>query len=142
MKNLTLLSLGIFAITACINPKNSATESAEAQTETVQTIGGDRDEHGCLTAAGETWSELKQSCVQIFSIGQRLNPFEVNDNEAVISAFILFNDDQSKLELFLPDEKETILLDKGEDEVYQNETVKFDAKDSALYLNDELKYKG
>lgn len=129
-------------MTACNNPQNNASENTEAQTETVQTIGGDKDEHGCLTAAGETWSELKQPCVQIFSIGQRLNPFKVNDNEAVISAFVLFNDDQSKLELFLLDEKETILLDKGEAEVYQNDTVKFDAKDSALYLNDELKYKG
>ena len=142
MKKVALLSLGIFALTACNNPKNNSSKNAEEQTITEQPrVGGDTDEHGCLMAAGETWSEIKQGCVQVFEIGQRLNPIEVTNGDAIISAFVVFNDDKSKLELFLPNEKGTIVLDKGEEEVYQNDSVRFDAKDSVLYINNEKKYK-
>jgi hypothetical protein len=142
MKKVALLSLGIFVLTACNNQKNNSSENAEEQTATEQsTIGGDKDEHGCLTASGETWSEIKQGCVQIFDIGQRLNPIEVNNEEAVISAFVLFNDDKSKLELFLPNEKGTTILNKAEGNVYENDSLKFDTKDSTLYINNEKKYK-
>ena len=138
MKKVALLSLIIFAFTACNNPnKNNSSKKTEEQ----PTIGGDKDEHGCLISAGETWSELMQNCIQIFNIGQRLNPIEVNDEEAVISAFILFNEDKSKLELFLPNEKATVILDKTEDSLFQNDSLKFDVTDSSLYINNEKKYK-
>lgn len=29
-----------------------------------QTIGGDKDEHGCLIAAGYSWCEAKQECIR------------------------------------------------------------------------------
>jgi len=32
--------------------------------ETVKPIGGDKDEHGCLIAAGYTWCEAKQKCLR------------------------------------------------------------------------------
>src|SRR5690606_38117133 len=135
-------SLGLFALTACNNPKNSS-ENTDAQTTTESTtIGGEKDEHGCLVGAGETWSELKQSCVQIFDVGQRLNPVEVADGEAVISAFVLLADDQSKAELFLPAEEGTVILDRGEGETYQKDSFKFNAAESALYINDDVTFKG
>ncbi len=31
-----------------------------------QTIGGDKDEHGCLIAAGYSWCEAKQKCLRIW----------------------------------------------------------------------------
>ena len=142
MKKVALLSLGIFALTACNNPQNKSVENTEEQTAIEPTtLGGEKDEKGCLTAAGETWSEIKQGCVQIFNVGQRLNPIEVNNGEAVISAFVLLNDDKSKLELFMPDEIETIILEKGAADVYQNDSLKFDAKDAVLSINNEKKYK-
>lgn len=142
MKKTALLSLGIFALTACNNPKNNSAENAEEQTTTEQiTVGGDKNEHGCLISSGETWSKIKQGCVQIFNIGQRLNPIEVNNKEAVISAFVLFNGDKSKLELFLPSQKETIILNKEKEEIYQNDSLRFDAKESTLYINNQKKYK-
>jgi|SRR5690606_6056659 len=141
MEKVVLLSLGLFALTACNNPKSSS-ENTDAQTTAESAaVGGEKDEHGCLVAAGETWSELKQSCVQIFDIGQRLNPVEVADGEAVISAFVLLSDDQSKAELFLPEEEETVILDKGEGETYQKDSVRYDAAASALYIGDEMTYK-
>lgn len=63
-----------------------------------QTVGGEKDDRGCLTAAGETWSELKQNCIQVFNSAQQLNPVATNTDEAVISAFVLFDDDKSKVE--------------------------------------------
>ncbi len=141
MEKIILLSLGLFALTACSNPKSSSENTEEQTTIESTTIGGEKDEHGCLVAAGESWSELKQSCVQIFDIGQRLNPVEVAEGEAVISAFVLLSDDQSKAELFLPEEEGTVILDKGEGETYQKDSYKFDAAESALYINDEMTYK-
>jgi hypothetical protein len=83
-------------------------------TEKVQNIGGQKDEHGCITATGATWSELAKECIQLFNIAKRLNPVDVRKGDAVISAFVLFNDDQSKVELFLPDnDRKSIILNKS-----------------------------
>lgn len=142
MKKLTLLILLIFALIACNNPRSSSSKNTEKQMNTESSaVGGEKDEHGCLTAAGETWSELKQNCIKVFDVAQRLNPVEVNDGEAVISAFALFNDDKSKVELFLPETLSASVLDKSEGEIYQNDTYKFDGENSELYINNELKYK-
>jgi len=141
MKKVVVLSLGFFVLTACNKAKNDSSENTEEQITTEELIGGEKDKHGCLTAAGETWSELQQGCIQVFEVGQRLNPIEVAEGEAVISTFVLFNDDRSKLELFLPNKNETIILDKNEEELYQNDTFRFDTKDLTLYIDDKQMYK-
>ena len=142
MRKVVLLSIGIFALTACNNQKSNSSENKEEQTVTEQsTVGGDKDEHGCLTAAGETWSQLKQSCIQIFNVGQRLNPIETKDGEAVISAFVLFNDDKSEAELFLPNTQSNTILKTTDKKSYENGEYKFDATESTLYINNEKKYK-
>lgn len=143
MKKVTLMTMLIFALMACNNTNNKSSENTEEPTETEQTVvGDDRDDRGCLVSAGETWSELMQSCVQVFEIGQRLNPIDVSDSEAEISAFVLFNDDKSQVEVFLPSEKETTILEKGEEDVYGNDSLKYDAKDSTLHVDGEAKYRG
>ncbi|MFA7617044.1 MAG: hypothetical protein WCY16_10735 [Weeksellaceae bacterium] len=142
MRNVVLLSIGIFALTACNNQKSNSPESKEEQTVTEQSaVGEDKDEHGCLTAAGETWSQLKQSCIQIFNIGQRLNPIETKDEEAVISAFVLFNDDKSEAELFLPNTQSNTILKATDNQNYESGEYKFNANESTLYINNEKKYK-
>jgi len=142
MRKVALLSIGIFALTACNSPKSNSSENTEKQTVTEQsTVGGDKDEHGCLTSAGETWSQLKQSCIQIFNVGQRLNPIETKDGEAVISAFVLFNDDKSEAELFLPNTQSNTILKTTDKKSYENGEYKFDATESTLYINNEKKYK-
>lgn len=53
MKKVILL-LGVFALTACANPKNNSSKNIEEQTAVDQaTVGGEKDENGCLTSAGE-----------------------------------------------------------------------------------------
>lgn len=119
-KNIILSLIGLILLTACKNnhPK--------------PIIGGNKDEYGCLTSAGQTWSELKQSCIQVFNEGKRLNPIDHKENTATISAFVLFNDDHSKAELFLPDEH-NIILDKVSNQIYQKGEVKYDKKNGTLY---------
>ena len=142
MKKIALLSLGLFTLVACNNnQKNGSSENIDEQKTTQQPIGGEKDDHSCLVGAGETGSELKQNCIQVFNVGQRLNPTEPKEGEAVMSAFVLLNEDSSKVELFLPgNEKQTVVLDKSEGDVFQNDVYKFDAKETALYINGEKQY--
>lgn len=66
-------------MTACNNaPKHNESEKVADQSKKEETpsIGGSKDEHGCLVAAGQTWSEIKQGCIQVFNVGLRLNPTE------------------------------------------------------------------
>jgi len=145
MKKLAFIVMTLVTLAACNNaPKHNQSEKIADQSkkEATPSIGGSKDEHGCLVAAGQTWSEIKQGCIQVFNVGLRLNPTEKKEGEAVISAFVVVSDDQSKLELFLPDNKNTIILDKVENNVYQKDSYKYDAKKSALYENNTIKYKG
>ncbi len=137
MKKLALLMLGVITLVACNSPKNNSSENSEEVTTEQAAIGGEQDDHGCLIAAGEVWSELQQNCVQIFNIGQRLNPIEQNEEDAVLSAFVLFSEDSSQVELFLPDEEGSVILNKDENDIYQNDTFKFDSNESALYKDNE-----
>lgn len=145
MKKLAFIVMSLVTLTACNNaPKHSESEKVTDQSkkEVAPSIGGSKDEHGCLVAAGQTWSEIKQGCIQVFNVGLRLNPTETKEGEAVISAFVVVSDDKSKLELFLPDNKNTIILDKVENDIYQKDSYKYDAKKSVLYENNTIKYKG
>ncbi|RKO72724.1 hypothetical protein D7322_04590 [Sphingobacterium puteale] len=145
MKKIAILALGVILFAGCNNTQQSkSTESTEDKTkEETPSIGGDKDEHGCLVGAGQTWSEVKQGCIQVFNVGTRLNPVDSKEGDAVISAFVVINDDKSKMELFLPDDnKTTIILDKTEDNLYQKDIYKYDAKKSDLYVDGTIKYKG
>ena len=145
MKKIAMLALSVILFAGCNNAQQSkSTGKTEDQAkEETPSIGGDKDEHGCLVGAGQTWSELKQGCIQVFNIGTRLNPVDTKEGDAVISAFAVANDDRSKMELFLPDDnKTTIILDKTKDNLYEKDIYKYDAKKSDLYINGTVKYKG
>ena len=60
-KNIWIIVSGLVCFSAC--------RSVQAP----QLIGGNKDEHGCLTAAGYTWSELRRDCIRIFEDGVRVN---------------------------------------------------------------------
>lgn len=134
------LVLGLFTLVACNNTPKSATNSQEELSKEVQQVGGDKDDHGCLVGAGETWSTLKQTCLRLFEAGVRLDPIST-EQSAVISAFVVYNDDQSKLELFVPEEEKTsFILDRKEENLYEDDTYKFDAKEGVLYIHGEKQY--
>ncbi|WP_293879251.1 MULTISPECIES: hypothetical protein [unclassified Sphingobacterium] len=146
MRKLACIVAGLVTLAACNNAQrdnettHSATDSVKGETPS---IGGSKDEHGCLVSAGQTWSEIKQGCIQVFTIGFRLNPVDVEKGKAVISAFVVLSEDKSKAELFLPEaSKNNILLDKVDNDIYQKDSYRYDAKKSVLYVNDAIKYKG
>lgn len=142
MRKTVFILMSVFVLAACNSTKNnsSKTDTEQPNTEKTTKVGGEKDEHGCLTSAGETWSQLKQSCIQIFNVGQRLNPIETKDGEAVISAFVLFSDDKSEVELFLPNTKSNTILKTADKETYENGEYKYSTKDSSLYVNGTKAY--
>lgn len=100
-------------------------------------VGGDRDKHGCIGSAGYTWSAIKNECVRLFEVGIRLNPSVLKPNQAVISAFIIFNESQSKAELFIPNKNPLILnrkIDQG-NPTWSNKNFKlFPTKENKGYF--------
>ena len=116
MKKTFTLSVVALAFTACNNgtpqqTDNAAEEPTTPQQETLE--GGDRDEHGCIGSAGYSWSALRGECIQVFEVGTRLNPVDVEQEEAVISAFIVCKEgDNSQVELFITGEDQNPILKK------------------------------
>lgn len=138
------LTLTLFVCIACnkTNTKtaNGSIEEEHSQKEQMKAVGGEKDNHGCISATGETWSELRQTCLRVFEEGLRLDPIQT-EGEAIISAFVIFNKDQSKVEVFLPQEDVTsIILDKKAIDNYENDIYKFDAKEVVLYIKGEKQY--
>ena len=100
MKKVFITVISMLALAACNNnaqQQDTAAADSTAQAQEAPAIGGDRDEHGCIPSAGQSWSQLRQECVQVFEVGTRLNPVEKKEGEAVISAFVLFNDAEQAL---------------------------------------------
>lgn len=140
MNRLNLLAFVLVMFTACSGSPEKAEEKIKR--EPVK-VGAEKDEHGCIPSAGYTWSVLKNGCIQVFSVGFRLNPITVQEGEEVISAFVLMSDDQARVELFLPDDHQhTVVLDKVGDLVYENKTYRYDAVKSILSINGKEVYKG
>lgn len=135
MKKNALFIFAAFSLASCFNQKST---TGTKITEEIS-IGGARDDHGCLTAAGQTWSQLKQSCLQVFDEGVRLNPITAQGS-AVFSAFVLFSEDKSKLELFLPSEKKSFILSKFGSEEYVQGIYKYNVKNSTLYIDNVESY--
>lgn len=135
MKKILILAFSLFVFTACSNNQEKSADDENV----VKEIGGDKDEHGCLIGAGETWSKLQENCIQVFNVAKRLNPIETKDGEAVISAFALLNDDQSKVELFIADG--SVILEKGEDGKFKNDTYLYDEENGTLSINGAEAYK-
>ncbi|PJG83871.1 hypothetical protein [Caviibacterium pharyngocola] len=71
-------------------------------------VGGEKDEYGCLPAAGYSWSKLKQECVQPFSIADIKLDDPANDTLAV---YVILSADRSQAEVFAADFPSSRLLD-------------------------------
>lgn len=101
MRNGLYLLLVACMMTACRTSK------------TAQSIGGQKDEHGCLVAAGYTWSDLKKDCVRLFDEAEKVSD-PANPEE--ITTYVLFSTDNSKAELFRPSTKGSeIMIRNGQE---------------------------
>ena len=143
MKKAVVLSGIVLSMFSCNSPKKEEVKEEKVNTEEIQEplVGADRDEHGCITSAGFSWSELQQTCVQLWEAGVRLNPVEVKGDDSVISAFVLFNKDESKAEVVLPNKEGSVILDKKAENLYEKGEYLYDNKEGALSINGKVAYK-
>ncbi|MDN3706730.1 hypothetical protein QW060_20480 [Myroides ceti] len=143
MKKIGYLSLVILSMVSCdkIFKQNDVTEKADDQIN--ELMGGEKDEHGCIVSAGYTWSEVTQNCIRVFEEGYRLNPIndlQEDENSSVISAFVVFDKEKTKAEIFLPQNDSGIVLEKKEEDIYANEQYKLDAKKYTLAVDDVIRF--
>lgn len=124
----TLLILGVLVFISCGKKEQQEETKATPESTVIDTtveskiVGADEDIHGCKSSAGYTWSELKKECVRLFEIGTRLNPMNEKDNESTAtSAFVIFEENGNKAELFVVSEPNPIILErKSEGDSYVN----------------------
>ena len=74
-----------------------------------QTAGGDKDKHGCRASAGYTFSVIKNDCIRVFEQEIKLNEVNPTGMSTSISA-VIFSDDKTKAEVFMPGKKGGIIL--------------------------------
>ena len=143
MKKAVILSGIVLSMLSCNSPKKGEVKEEKVNTEETQEplVGADRDEHGCISSAGVSWRELQQTCVQLWEAGVRLDPIEVKQGDAVISAFVLFNKDESKAEVVLPNKEGSVILGKKSENLYEKGEYLYDDKEGALSINGKVVYK-
>ncbi|ESU25109.1 hypothetical protein FEDK69T_00750 [Flavobacterium enshiense DK69] len=112
-------------------------------------LGTDKDEKGCVTSAGYVWSQTKNNCIRVFEEGFRLTPYhssadtiDVDGEQATLNAYVIFNEEKSIAELFLPDSKKSILLQReNEGEPYVKDDWKLEAqKGYVLKKGSQIEY--
>ena len=120
-KFLPLFLLSIFFVSCDHILKDRGSEPEEIPEKKV-VLGTDKDEQGCVVSAGYKWSLLRKECIRVFDEGYRLNPLnELKEEGTAISAFIIFNEDKTVAELFLPNSEKSFLLPKHEEGVYKSD---------------------
>lgn len=107
-KNIWIIVIGLVIFSAC---KSS---------QTPQSIGGDKDRHGCLTAAGYTWSELRRDCIRVFEDGVRINDPALPSS---VTSYAVFAADSSRVEVFRPSPFRNEML-KRQGDVWQGKSCK------------------
>jgi len=126
-----ILFFGLLAAISCgkkseVSSTDMAVDSVKTETMIVvdsikePVVGADSDSHGCKASAGYTWSELKQKCIRIFEEGTKLSAYESQNQSAELAAFVIFESNGNKAELFLPNEKPIILERKSEGDQFVN----------------------
>jgi hypothetical protein len=106
MKTKTLLLPLLLAVTSVIFAQ-----------QTQPKVGADKDAHGCIASAGYTYSQLKKECIRTFEQKIQLKEFVTKGN---YTAAVLFNKDQSKAEIFLKEEKTSIILNRFTKGIWKN----------------------
>ena len=144
MKKAIVLSGIVLSMFSCNSPKKEGVKEnlSPKVEEQEELVGADRDQHGCITSAGFSWSELQQTCVQLWEAGVRLDPVEEKEGDVVISAFVLFNKDEPKAEkIILPNKEGSVILDKKSENLYEKDEYLYDDKEGTLSINGKVVYK-
>lgn len=120
MKKISLFFLISIVLISCKQMSETETDPNDTAQKVKDTtvVGADQDENGCLASAGYTWSKVNKECVKIFT-GIQLNPTNDQANEdMVLSAYVLFNENGDQAEVFLPNEESVVLTKTSEDKTW------------------------
>lgn len=97
-------------------------------------IGSGTDEHGCLVAAGQSFSKIKNGCVQVFDVADvRLG----DPDNATLAIYGIFSADKSRVEIFWASLPQSEILSKVKGGCY----VSKDGKISLLKTKSGKGYK-
>ncbi|WP_159799443.1 hypothetical protein [Flavobacterium sp. MK4S-17] len=121
MKKLIFMALVLPALISCdFVLKDRDDDAVKVKTGNKVILGTDKDANGCVTSAGYKWSELRGECIRPFDEGYRLNTADDLKEEGMeLSAFVIFEKEGNKAELFLPNTTKTIILtQEGKDAPY------------------------
>jgi hypothetical protein len=112
MKKLILLpALCLFMFSCEGILKDRKDDDVEVNPNNKVVLGTDKDANGCVASAGYRWSKLKNECIRVFEEGYRLNSIDELKGESMTkSAFVLFEEEGDRAELFLPDGSESVML--------------------------------
>lgn len=115
MKKLLLLAVIGMSLVSCDQIlKDRKDDDVEVDTNKNVVLGTNKDANGCVTSAGYRWSLLRKECIRAVEEGYRLNTIDSLKGESIAhSAFVVFDDEGDKAELFLPDNKKSILLTRA-----------------------------
>lgn len=85
--------------------------------QTQPKAGADKDAHDCIASAGYTYSQLKKECIRTFE--QKIQLKEIATKGSYTAA-VIFNKDQSKAEIFLKEEKRSVILQLAAKGIWKN----------------------
>ncbi len=126
----------LLMLMSCKNVKQNSEARIETDKIPSVIVGGDKDEHGCIGSAGYTWSEIKNECIRIWELGIRLEMLENKEQ----SAYVVFNKDKSKVEVYFSNKKGSLILPlNGEN--YESEQYSYNANDQAISIKGVVKYR-
>ncbi len=106
MKTKTLFTALLFAGTSALSAQ-----------QTQHKVGGDKNAHDCIASAGYTYSQLKKECIRTFE--QKIQLKEIA-TKGSYNATVIFNKDQSKAEIFLKEEKRSVILQLAAKGIWKN----------------------
>ncbi len=141
---LSIAILATAAVAGCNTQKNSgivtdplSVMGGSKDARAADAIGGERDEHGCLTSAGYIWSVVRNDCVRPWEAGVKLA--SATDPNVTQATYVIFSDDSARAEVFVSGRKGVVLTQSGKSQVWSDGklTLVRDAKGSLSLIEED-----
>ncbi len=138
---LPLIALSLFSCNLILKEDDSSRQTSDNQN--MDPMGDPKD---CFGEPGYVYSELYQNCIRPFEVGFRLNPVADNTQEQLweendielngISCFVVFSQDKSKVEIFLPNKRQGIVLNQDHLNKYSWDKWSFEKEPTMVLFHD------